>query len=182
MAGSMRAESLNRRLLAAAVAAAEREGAEVTVVALRELELPVYDGDAESAQGLPPGAERLKAALAAADGLLIASPEYNHSIPGAFKNAIDWASRGGGRVFDGKTVALMGAAPGAFGAVRGLMHLRQVLAALGAWTVPGIFPLPRAGSAFDEQGGIADPQLREQLDGLVGRLMAHVRKNGNSAP
>lgn len=178
IAGSMRADSLNRRLLAAAVAVAKQGGAEVNVIDLRDLELPPYDGDREAADGLPPGAEALKAAIAGADGLLIASPEYNHSIPGTFKNAIDWASRGGGRVFDGKAVALMGASTGAFGAVRGANHLRQVLAALGAWTAPGMVNVPRAGEAFGEDGALKDETLRGQLDALVGRVLEQVRGNG----
>ncbi len=179
LCGSLRQGSHNRRLLRLAVRVAEARGAAVDAIDLRPLRLPPYDGDLEAAEGLPPGAGELKRRLGAADGLLIASPEYNHSIPGAFKNAIDWASRGGGRVFDGKAVALMGASPGVFGAVRSLMHLRQVLAALGAWTVPGVVAVPRAGDAFDPEGGLKDETLRGQLDALVERLLSRVRGAGD---
>lgn len=181
MAGSMRAESLNRRLIGAAVRVAERAGAKVEVIELRDLELPPYDGDFETAQGLPPGAERLKAAISAADGLIFACPEYNHSIPGTFKNALDWASRGGGRVYDGKSVALMGTAPGAYGALRGLLHLRQVISAVGAWTMPAILAVPRAGEAFDEQGDLKVPQMQEQLEALIAKLISHAARNGEKA-
>ncbi len=177
MAGSMREASVNRRLLKAAARMAEREGAEVETVDLRDLDLPPYDGDAEAAGGLPPGAERLKAAISAADGLLLVTPEYNHSIPGTFKNALDWASRGGGRVYEGKAVALMGASPGAYGAVRAILHLRQVLAAVGAWTVPGMVALPRAADAVDEQGDLKDAQIGGQMEALVKKLIAHARGN-----
>ena len=180
LAGSARAQSLNRRLLATAARAAEQAGATVTIVELRDLELPPYDGDFEAAQGLPAGAEKLKAAIAGADGLLIASPEYNHSIPGTLKNALDWASRGSDRVYDGKSVALIGAAPGALGAVRALLHLRQVLAAVGAWVVPGMVAVPRAGEAFDEQGDLKDETLRGQLEGLVGKLVSHAARSAEA--
>src|SRR5687767_5557001 len=92
-AGSLRAGSLNKKLLAIGVEAARAAGADVTVVDLRELALPLFDQDIEDASGLPEGAKRFKAILRASDGFLIASPEYNSSVTAALKNAIDWASR-----------------------------------------------------------------------------------------
>ena len=174
MAGSMRESSFNRKLLGAAAASAEAAGAAVEILELRELELPLYDGDLEERQGAPESAKRLKARIAAADGLLFACPEYNHSIPGVFKNAIDWASRGPEHVFPEKNAAIMGASRGGFGAVRALLHLRQVLTALGVWTVPGQVTIPKASEAFDETGVLRDPAQQEQVAKLVGQLLERI--------
>jgi len=171
--GSLRRASFNRKLLAQAIAIAQEQGAEVDVVELRELALPVYDGDLEAEQGLPPGAVELKKRITAAAGLLIASPEYNHSIPGAFKNAIDWATRGG-NPFQGKVAALMGASTGAFGAVRSLQHLRQVLMARGVWIVPAYVTIPNADKAFDAAGLLTDAALTKQVEALVAALLGQL--------
>lgn len=174
LCGSMRRGSHNRKLLREAVAAAEGLGARVDWIELRDLELPLYDGDLEAEHGLPPGAVQLKERIAAAAGLLVASPEYNHSIPGTFKNAIDWATRGEGNPFAGRTIALMGASPGGFGALRSLLHLRQVFMARGAWLVPGLVTVSRAAQAFDEDGRLTDDALRTQLHGHVKALLDHL--------
>ena len=181
IAGSMRKESFNRKLLAVAVRAAEDSGAAVDVVEPRDLELPLYDGDLEAEHGVPESVQRLKARIAGADGLLIASPEYNHSIPGAFKNAIDWTSRGPDKVYPGKTAALLGAAPGGFGAMRALLHLRQVLTALGVWMVPAQVTVPRAGDAFDEGGALKEAATLEQVEGLVKSLLERIGRDGSGA-
>src|SRR5436189_4076042 len=118
-AGSLRSGSFNKKLIAIAVDAARQAGAEVTLVDLRDLALPLFDQDIEDASGLPEGARRFKALLRESDGFLIAAPEYNSSITGALKNAIDWASRGETDdepplvAFRGKAAALMAASPGA---------------------------------------------------------------------
>src|SRR5579862_9258125 len=123
-AGSLRAGSFNKKLLAIAVEAARAAGAEVTVADLRELALPIFDQDIEDASGLPAGAKKFKSLLTASDGFLIASPEYNSSITGALKNAIDWASRGESDdepplvAYRGKAAALCAASPGALGGLR----------------------------------------------------------------
>src|SRR4051812_13920526 len=114
VAGSMRTGSYNRKLLQIAIRATEQAGANVDLVDLRDLAFPLYDGDIEEKQGLPASVVAFKERIARAQGLLIASPEYNSSIPGPFKNAIDWASRPPGNVFKDKTAALMGASPGGF--------------------------------------------------------------------
>ncbi|HKI97056.1 MAG TPA: NAD(P)H-dependent oxidoreductase [bacterium] len=173
LCGSLRRDSFNRRLLRQAVAIARQQGALVDEIELRELALPLYDGDLEAEQGLPAGAQALKARIAAASGLLIASPEYNHSIPGTFKNAIDWATRGS-NPFGGKVAALMGASTGGFGAVRSLQHLRQVLMARGAWIVPALVTVSNAEQAFDADGQLKDAALVKQLEGLVATLLARL--------
>ena len=176
LAGSMREASFNRRLLAVAVKAAESGGAQVDVAVLRELALPLYDGDLEAGAGPPEAVERFKARIAAVDGLIIASPEYNHSIPGGLKNAIDWASRGPDRVFPGKAALLLGASPGGFGAARGLPHLRQVMAAVGVWTVPTMVTLSSAGSAFDDNGALVNENTQQQVEAAVGQLLEQLMK------
>lgn len=181
IAGSLRKESFNRKLLAVAVHAAEEAGAAVDVVEPRDLELPLYDGDLEAEHGAPESAKRLKARIAGADGLLMACPEYNHSIPGVFKNAIDWTSRGPDKVYPGKTAALLGAAPGGFGAMRALLHLRQVLTALGVWTVPAQVTVSKAGDAFDESGTLRDSATLEQVKSMVGSLLERIGRDGRGA-
>jgi len=173
LCGSLRRASFNRKLLRHAVEIAEAQGAQVDVLDLRELALPLYDGDLEAEQGLPAGVQTLKERITAAQGLLIATPEYNHSIPGAFKNAIDWATRGG-NPFAGKVALLMGASTGSFGAVRSLQHLRQVLMARGAWIVPTAVTVANAEQAFDDAGKLKEPStvklIGDLLTGMVAKL------------
>lgn len=171
IAGSYRTGSYNRTLLAIGVAAAERRGAEVDVIDLRALALPVYDGDLEADPGAPAGAIELKRRLNGANGILIASPEYNGSIPGGLKNAIDWASRPPDAAFGGAVVAIMGASPGGFGSVRGLAHLRQSLTAMNAWVIPSQVTIPAAHKAFEPDGSLVDPRAHAQVEALVERLL-----------
>ncbi len=176
IAGSMRTGSYNRKLLRVAIQAAEQAGAEVDAVDLKELALPLYDGDIEERQGLPASAVTFKERIARAAGLLIASPEYNASIPGTFKNAIDWASRPPGNIFKDKVAALLGASPGGFGAMRSLLHLRQVLTTLGVWLVPSQVTVSRAHEAFDAEGGLKDPKINEQVAQLTRQLINHLQR------
>ena len=131
-AGATRTESYNKKLIRAAAAIAEASGAAVTLLDLRDLNMPLYDGDLEATHGLPDGAKRLKAMLLEHDGLLISSPEYNSSISAVLKNSIDWASRpvqGQAPLaeFRGKVAGIMAASPGMLGGLRGLVHLRAIL-------------------------------------------------------
>ena len=123
-AGSLRAGSFNKKLVKLAAAGAERAGATVTCIDLKDSPLPVFDEDLETAEGLPASASSLKDLFRAHDGLLIASPEYNSSISAALKNAIDWVSRAEDQPFNGKAIALMGASMGILGSVRAQYHLR----------------------------------------------------------
>lgn len=174
LAGSLRKASYNRRLLAVAVAAGEAQGARVDVLEPEALRVPLYDADLEAADGLPPEVQALRERIAAADGLLIASPEYNHSIPGVLKNAIDCASRPPEQPFRGKWAALLGASPGGFGAVRSLAALRQPLMALGVLVLPTLVTVSRAGDAFDEAGGLKDEGTQRQVERLVRDLLARL--------
>src|SRR5213594_3197972 len=156
-AAALRAGAHNRKLLGVAVEALHGQ-ADVDRLDLREVPMPPYDGDIEANEGLPEGARAFKLRIAAADALLIATPEYNHSIPGTLKNVIDWASRPPDNPFKGKTVLLIGASPGQFGAVRGVLAVRQVLTALQAIILPAIVQIAHADQAFDEAGNLRDPK------------------------
>src|SRR5467141_4717337 len=141
------------------------QGAEMTVGSIRDI--PLYDGDLEEAQGVPGPAQALKDAIAATDGLLLVTPEYNNSIPGVFKNAIDWLSRPPQdipRVFGGRPVALMGATPGGMGTVHAQTAWLPVLRALGMQPWFGT-PLYVSGAhqVFDTSGTLLHEQLRERL-------------------
>lgn len=172
--GSLRAGSLNRKLLALAVREAEKAGAQVDVVDLKALALPIYDGDVEAA-GFPEAVVKLKERLARAQGLLIATPEYNGSIPGGLKNAIDWASRPPGNPFKDKVVQVMGVTPGPAGTLYAQNHLRQSLVNLGAWTVPGYVAIRFADNAFDERGELRDDATRAHLAKVVPLFVQAVR-------
>ena len=174
-AGSTRRESLNKRLVGIAAEGARQAGAEVTLVDLAELPLPLYDGDLEAAEGLPDNARRLKELMVAHDGFLLASPEYNSSISGVLKNAIDWASRRAEGepplvAFAGKAAALMSASPGALGGLRGLVHVRAILGNLGVLVLPQQKAVPRAHQAFTDDGLLADPKMHADIAALGARL------------
>lgn len=163
IAGSLRRHSFNLGLLRAA-ATMMPDGATLDVHAIAGI--PLYNADEEAA-GTPPAVAALKDAVAAADGLVLATPEYNNGIPGAFKNAIDWMSRPPGdipRVFGGKPVAIMGASPSPFGAVLSQVAWLPVLRLLG--TQPwfgGRLAVPGAGKLFDAEGQLTDAETRERL-------------------
>jgi chromate reductase, NAD(P)H dehydrogenase (quinone) len=163
LAGSLRAESFNRRLLENAVAFL-RTQAEVDLVASGDLVLPLFNADVEVRDGLPEAARRLRDRIAAADALVIATPEYNNSIPGGLKNAIDWVSRGKDQPFRGRPVLQLSASPGPYGGIRAQMTLRIVLASVGAVALPTSFALPHADKAFDDAGVLVDPRQRAQVE------------------
>jgi NAD(P)H-dependent FMN reductase len=162
-AASMRRASLNRKLVALAADLARGEGAEVDLADFREFEMPIYDGDLDASQGLPPGALELKRRVEAVDALLLACPEYNYSVAGALKNAIDWVSRARPMPWRGRSVYLLSAAPSAMGGIRGLWQTRIPLEGCGALVFPDMFALPHANAAFDEHGKLADPALAARL-------------------
>jgi chromate reductase, NAD(P)H dehydrogenase (quinone) len=173
VSGSLRAGSLNRALLEAA-AAAMPAGAELRLGTIRGI--PLYDGDVEAQSGLPDAVKTLKEQIAAADGLLLVTPEYNNSLPGVFKNAIDWLSRPAAdiaRVFGGRRVALIGASPGGFGTILSQNAWLPVLKTLGAelWS-GGKLMVSRAGGVFDAEGRLMDDRVREQLAAFLKGFVA----------
>ena len=181
-AGSLRTGSFNKKLLAIAADAARAAGAEVTVVDLRELALPLFDQDLEDASGLPEGAKKFKALLRASDGFLIASPEYNSSITAGLKNAIDWASRAESDdepplvAYKGKIAALIAASPGALGGLRGLVTLRSILGNIGVIVLPDQVAIPTAHEAFDESGKLKDERKAKQVAKVARGLVEMLAK------
>ena len=173
-AGSTRKESFNKKLVKIAADAARAAGAQVTFLDLRDIPMPLYDGDLEAEQGIPENAKKLKALLLAHDGLLISAPEYNSSISGVLKNAIDWASRPyGDNAWDGKPVAMMGASVGAMGTARAQYHLRQVFVFLNMYPLnrPEVM-IANASQRFDEKGNLTDDDTKTHIQKLLVALVA----------
>jgi chromate reductase len=170
ISGSLRRDSHNRDLL---LAAAELAPGEVDIELWDGLKaVPPYDEDDDTDQA-PVAVARLRAAIAGADAVLISTPEYNSSIPGQLKNAIDWASRPlATNVLRNKPVAVIGASKGAFGAVWAQAELRKVLAATGARVTDAEVAVGHADRHFDPAGRLVDDELRKQLREVVGDLVA----------
>ena len=170
IAGSLRPDSYNRKLL---LAAAELVPSDVELDVYEDLKaVPPYDED-DDVEPAPAAVARLRAAIAGADAILFATPEYNSSIPGQLKNALDWASRPlATNAFRNKPVAVVGASTGMFGAVWSQAELRKVLGATGARVVDGELPLGHAPQRFDERtGALTDANLRDELREVVWSLV-----------
>jgi NAD(P)H-dependent FMN reductase len=163
--GSVRARSFNQMLLDAA---AEVAPAPTTVERASIRDIPLYDGDREEASGVPAAVQALKDRIARADGVLLVTPEYNNSIPGVFKNAIDWTTRPAAdiaRVYGGKPIGVIGATPGPGGTGLAQVAWLPILRALG--TLPFFGPrvmVSNAAKVFDENGKLTDPALRAQVE------------------
>ena len=180
-AGSTRKDSYNNRLVRIAARSAEAAGAEVTIIDLRDFPLPLFDEDLEHEQGAPESATKLKAFLVGHDGFLISSPEYNSSISGVLKNAIDWVSRPvPGETpliaFQGKVATLMSASPGQLGGLGGLAHVRSILENIGVIVLPDQIAIPRAFEAFNEQGALVDPKKQTSIEELGSELAGFLSK------
>src|SRR5215210_3264772 len=172
IAGSLRRGSHNRRLLRAAGRALPPGAKLVEWEGLGGL--PIFDEDLEGSP--PPAVEEFLAAVEEADGLLIATPEYNASVPGGLKNALDWASRPfPDNVLRDKPSAVIGASTGLFGAVWAQAEVRKVLNASGARVLDSELPVGMADGAFAPDGGLADPDLAARLEELLGNLVSEVR-------
>lgn len=179
ISGSLRKASLNRKALQIAKKIAQEAGENVTEIDLKELNIPMYDGDIEGdlkAGTFPEPAKKFKDAVAAADVLIIASPEYNYSISGALKNAIDWASRQG-NPFEGKFAILFGVSNGQYGTIRGQPHVRQMLQQMGVFMLPTpIVYISNGNEAFNEDGSFVDPKLTERIQKLVTQSIDAAKK------
>ena len=181
LAGSTRRDSYNKKLLRVATDGAREAGADVTEIDLRDYPLPLYDEDAETAEGKPEPARRLKRLMVESDAFLIASPEYNGSITGVLKNLIDWVSRPDEGeppmslpAYRGKVVTLMSASPGGLGGLRGLVHVRAIFSGLGSIVLPDQIAVSRAYEAFDDEGNLRDEKQRERVRGLGSGLTSFV--------
>jgi chromate reductase, NAD(P)H dehydrogenase (quinone) len=172
IAGSLRAASFNRALLRAAV---ELAPSDVEVTTFDELgALPFYDGDVEAA-GDPIGVQSLRAAIDAADALLIATPEYNDGTSAVLKNAIDWASRPPRRSLAGKVAAVMGASVTPSGARGGIDSVKRSLRRAGSEVLDEQVGIPSASDAFDAELHLADPRVRAEIAGLLESLAERAR-------
>jgi NAD(P)H-dependent FMN reductase len=176
-AGSLRRASYNKKLVRLAAAAAEAAGAEVTTIDLRDLPLPIFDEDLETAEGLPANARKLKDVMLAHQGLLLSCPEYNSGITGVLKNAIDWASRPvpgepSLACFNGKVAALLSASPGALGGLRGLVQVRMILGNINVIVLPEQLTISKAHEAFDADGKLKDAKQQESLGRIAQRLVS----------
>jgi chromate reductase, NAD(P)H dehydrogenase (quinone) len=177
LSGSLRRASYNNALLRTA---AELAPAGCTIAIASIKDIPLYDGDAEAEHGIPQAVAVLKDRIAAADGLLLVTPEYNNSIPGVFKNTIDWLSRpasDSARVFGNKPVGLMGATPGGMGTAFSQTAWLPVLRTLGTRPYFGkILYVSGAGKIFDAQGRLTDNDLRERVRAYVEQFAAFVAR------
>jgi chromate reductase len=178
--GSIRRDSVNRRLAALAADAVAEAGGEVTRLDLRDYPLPIYDGDLEAEQGLPANAVALKTLFKAHAGLFIVSPEYNGFFPPLLKNAIDWLSRPNGgesglAPYAGKVAAICAASPGGLGGIRCLPLLRQQLSNLTVTVLPQQLALANADQAFDDDGALKDRGQAQTLAKIAGELVRVTR-------
>lgn len=181
-AGSTRKDSFNKKLVKIAAQAAKDEGAEVTVIDLKDFPMPLYDGDDEAASGLPPKALELKKLMQESDGFLIASPEYNSGYSAVLKNAFDWASRtseegeAGLSAFSGKYAGLLSASPGAMGGLRGLYQLREVLQNINVTVMPIMQAVGKAHEAFAADGSLKDEKTAQGAKNIGANLAKTLKK------
>lgn len=181
-AGSLREHSYNKRVLQTAIEGAKNAGGEVTLIDLRDYAMPIYDADIQVNEGFPENAVRLQKLLLEHDGLLIASPEYNASLPAGLKNAIDWTSRANGEIklaqcYKGKVAAIMTASPGVFGGIRCLAHLRDVLTILLVNTIPTEIAVGNVNEKFDGNSAeMTDEKMKKILQELAKSLIDTLRK------
>ena len=177
LSGSLRSGSFNAQLLRAAARIAPA-GVQIEVETIRGV--PLYDGDVEASEGIPAKIAELKDKIAAADALFLVTPEYNNSIPGVFKNAVDWLTRPAsdiGRVFGGKPVAFIGASPGGFGTILSQEAWLPVLRTLGSrFWAGGRLLVSRAGQAFDADGRLVDERTRAQLAQFLAAYRDSIRR------
>ncbi len=181
-AGSLRKDSYNKRVVKTAMKGAENAGADVTFIDLKDYPMPIYDADDHKENGFPENALKFQRILAAHDGFLIASPEYNASLPGGLKNAIDWASRksdefGMIEVFKGKIAGIVTASPGAFGGIRCLAHLRGVLTIMLVNVIPMEIAVAKVGEMFEgDSFEMTDEKTKGLLEDLAKTVAELLKK------
>ncbi len=167
LSASLRRSSLNARLASLTGRCIEANGGSVVVRCMADFEMPHYDQDVQDQEGFPAGADALRLALEANDAFVIVAPEYNASMPGSLKNAIDWLSRFRPQPFSERQSLLLSASPSMAGGNRGLWSLRIPLEHLGSRVYPDMFSLAQAHQAFDDDGGLLDRELHSRLDQTI---------------
>jgi NAD(P)H-dependent FMN reductase len=171
---SMRDDSLNTQLAALAAVVLEANGGQVDRASMAEFESPSFDADVQEHDGLPAQAQDLRERLEQCDGFVISSPEYNASMPGILKNAVDWVSRARPQPFNELDGLLLSASPSMVGGNRGLWALRVPFEHLGARIYPDMFSLAQAHKAFDDEGRIADANLQARFEANIVNFMDSV--------
>ncbi len=180
--GSSRKGSINKKLVEIASSAAEKEGAEVTIIDLIDYPMPLFNQDLEAEQGLPEKAHEFKQLLVSHDGFLIASPEYNSAFSPLLKNVIDWASRAESEnespllAFKGKIATIMATSPGALGGIRGLVFLRMLLSNMGVTVLPNQQAIAQGYKAFSEEGRLLDEKQQQSIEFLGVELVQFINK------
>lgn len=181
-AGSLREHSYSKRVVKTAIEGAKKAGADVTFIDLRDYPMPIYNSDDHEKNGFDENALEFQKLLGESDGFLICSPEYNASIPGGLKNAIDWASRKSPdydqiEVFKGKCAAIMTASPGAFGGIRCLNHLRAALTIMLVNVLPSEIAVSKVGSLFEgDAQEMSDEKMKHILHELGASLVDNIKK------
>ena len=179
-AGSTRKESFNKRLAKIALLAADKAGAETTFIDLHDYDMPLYSEDLLAEHGMPEGVIAFKEILKNHNGFLITSPEYNGSLTGTLKNAIDWATikaDGEERMacWNGKIAGLLSASPGGLGGIRGLHHLRTILAGIGTFVLPNHLAVGNSTTNLQNDEQITDEKLQLQLESLTHEMVRVIR-------
>lgn len=175
-AGSLRKESLNKKLLAEIARLPVMKDHEIRIVDLQKSDWPIYDGDVEESSGVPAAARELSKEIADADALIVSSPEYNGSIASSLKTAIDWVSRIKPIAFNAKPMLLFAASPGPLGGTRGLWHTRVPFEVMGTRLYPEMYGLQKAADAFDAEGRLKDEKVRQTVAGLVEKFLDYAGK------
>ena len=179
--GSGRKDSYNKKVLKVAAQGATEAGAEVTIIDLADFDMPIFNEDLESKEGMHPGGQKFKELLIKHDGFLISSPEYNSSYSALLKNSIDWASRQvAGEVpmqaYKGQVAGIMGASPGALGGLRGLVNLRMLLENIGVMVLPGQKAVGKVHTLLDDNGELADEKTQVALKNIGKELVNTLSK------
>lgn len=185
LAGSIRKDSYNQMLLDYAVAYAQEKGAQITVVDLKNLPIPVFNQDDEDASGLPENVRTLKKLFSKADGIIIASPEYNGAVTPLLKNVLDWVSRKEApdekilASYKGKTAALLSASPGSLGGIRGLSMLRTLLSNLGVIVLPNQVAVSDCSAVLSHEG-ISNENTARSVRRVVRSLIKYTESSSSS--
>lgn len=174
-AGSLRKASLNRKFVEYANQVCRTRGATCEIVDLKVLDLPIYDGDIEAA-GIPTSVQLLRDKIAAADAIIVSSPEYNSAISAVLKNTIDWVSRLKPVAFAKKPILLLAASPGVLGGIQALRHSRVPFDALGAYVYPSHYALAKAHEAFMDNGDLKDPDVKNRVHALLEDFLSYSQK------
>ncbi len=183
-AGSTRTDSFNKKLVKIAAAGAKEADADVTIIDLRDYQMPLYDEDLEKKEGLPSNTRKLKELMLSHHGFLMSSPEYNSSISGVLKNTIDWTSRQGDdespmSCFKDKVAGIMSASPGGLGGLRGLVHVRAILENMGVLVIPTQVAISKAHEAFNLDGTMKDQKQEQQVKKIGANLSKMLMKLNN---